>query len=104
MLHHISTTEYLNYEDKKFSKSNNVGVFGDHVKELPFLISCWRYYLLVNRPETSDSYFKWEDFQAKVNQELLQNPGNLFNRVLQYAYNFTAEKTIPAAKPSELSA
>lgn len=22
MLHHISTTEYLNYEDKKFSKSN----------------------------------------------------------------------------------
>ena len=31
LLHHISTTEYLNYEDGKFSKSRGVGVFGDNV-------------------------------------------------------------------------
>lgn len=29
MLHHISTTEYLNYEDGKFSKSRGTGVFGN---------------------------------------------------------------------------
>ena len=31
LLHHISVTEYLNYEDAKFSKSNGTGVFGDDV-------------------------------------------------------------------------
>ncbi len=29
MLHHISTTEYLNYEDGKFSKTRGIGVFGE---------------------------------------------------------------------------
>jgi len=28
LLHHISTTEYLNYENGKFSKRNGTGVFG----------------------------------------------------------------------------
>lgn len=32
-LHHLSTTEYLNYENGKFSKSRGVGVFGDGAKE-----------------------------------------------------------------------
>jgi methionyl-tRNA synthetase len=32
LLHHISTTEYLNYEDGKFSKSRGVGVFGDSIQ------------------------------------------------------------------------
>lgn len=31
LLHHISTTEYLNYESGKFSKTHGTGVFGDHV-------------------------------------------------------------------------
>lgn len=29
LLHHVSTTEYLNYEGKPFSKRNGTGVFGD---------------------------------------------------------------------------
>ncbi|KAF8510956.1 hypothetical protein BU17DRAFT_69853 [Hysterangium stoloniferum] len=33
MLHHISTTEFLNYEGGKFSKSRNRGVFGPAAKE-----------------------------------------------------------------------
>lgn len=103
MLHHISTTEYLNYETGKFSKSNNRGVFGDHVKEMPFIPSCWRYYLLANRPEAADSLFQWHDFKAKVNEELLPNPGNLCNRVLKFVYT-KFEKKIPSAKPEELSA
>ena len=31
LLHHISTTEYLNYEGGKFSKTHGTGVFGNHV-------------------------------------------------------------------------
>lgn len=101
MLHHISTTEYLNYENGKFSKSKNRGVFGDHVKELPYLISCWRYYLLVNRPENSDSQFQWGDFQTKINDELLPNPGNLVNRVLALAYH-NYDKKVPECTPEDL--
>jgi methionyl-tRNA synthetase len=34
MLHHMSSTEYLNYEGGKFSKSKGVGVFGTDVMEI----------------------------------------------------------------------
>ena len=33
LLKHVSCTEYLNYENGKFSKSKNTGVFGDQAKE-----------------------------------------------------------------------
>ena len=50
MLHHISTTEYLNYESGKFSKRNGTGVFGDSASETGIPSEVWRYYLLYNRP------------------------------------------------------
>jgi methionyl-tRNA synthetase len=81
LLHHLSTTEYLNYEKTKFSKSNSVGVFGDHAESTGIPSEVWRYYLISNRPETSDTDFKWDDFVAKNNNELLANLGNLVNRV-----------------------
>ncbi|MFH2129542.1 MAG: methionine--tRNA ligase, partial [bacterium] len=34
LLHHISSTEYLNYENEKFSKSRRTGVFGTDIIEL----------------------------------------------------------------------
>ena len=34
LLHHINTTEYLQYEGGKFSKSRNIGVFGDKARDL----------------------------------------------------------------------
>ena len=82
LMHHLSTTEYLNYEKTKFSKSNSVGVFGDHAESTGIPSEVWRYYLISNRPETSDTDFKWDDFVAKNNNELLANLGNLVNRVL----------------------
>ena len=84
LVHHLSTTEYLNYEKTKFSKSNSVGVFGDHAESTGIPSEVWRYYLLSNRPETSDTDFKWDDFIAKNNNELLANLGNLVNRVLVF--------------------
>ena len=84
LVHQLSTTEYLNYEKTKFSKANSVGVFGDHAKSTGIPSEVWRYYLLSNRPETSDTDFKWDDFTAKNNNELLANLGNLVNRVLVF--------------------
>ncbi|XP_010496964.1 PREDICTED: methionine--tRNA ligase, cytoplasmic [Camelina sativa] len=80
----ISVTEYLNYEDGKFSKSKGVGVFGNDVKDTNIPVEVWRYYLLTNRPEVSDTSFSWKDLQAKLNGELLSNLGNFVNRVLSF--------------------
>ena len=84
LLHHLSTTEYLNYENTKFSKSKGIGVFGDNAKDTNIPSEIWRYYLLSVRPETSDTDFKWDDFAAKNNNELLANLGNFINRVLVF--------------------
>jgi methionyl-tRNA synthetase len=56
----ISTTDYLNYEGGKFSKSKNVGVFGNKAQDTGVPVDVWRYYLLSRRPESGDSEFKWE--------------------------------------------
>lgn len=83
MLHHLSTTEYLNYEDGKFSKSRGVGVFGNNAKDTGIAPDVWRYYLLKHRPETSDSQFEWRDFVAHNNNELLAKLGNFANRIIK---------------------
>ena len=83
MLHHLSTTEYLNYEDGKFSKSRGVGVFGNNAKDTGVPPDVWRYYLLKHRPESSDSQFEWRDFIAQNNNELLAKLGNFVNRLMK---------------------
>ncbi|KAL0954429.1 hypothetical protein HGRIS_003413 [Hohenbuehelia grisea] len=84
MLHHISTTEYLNYEGGKFSKSFKRGVFGPAARETGIPASVWRYYLLSTRPETSDAMFSWADCIAANNNVLLNNFGNFVNRALKF--------------------
>ncbi|KAL2127375.1 hypothetical protein VTI74DRAFT_10834 [Chaetomium olivicolor] len=81
---HLSTTEYLNYEGGKFSKSKGVGVFGTNARETGIDADIWRYYLLSRRPETSDSEFKWEEFIDVNNNDLLKNLGNLCQRVIKF--------------------
>ncbi|KAG6909065.1 hypothetical protein DXG01_002218 [Tephrocybe rancida] len=84
LLHHLSTTEYLNYEGGKFSKSRNRGVFGPAAKETGIPASVWRYYLLSTRPETADAMFSWSDCVAANNNVLLNNFGNFINRSLKF--------------------
>jgi methionyl-tRNA synthetase len=88
LLHHIDSTEYLNYEDGKFSKTDGTGVFGDTAKETGIPADVWRYYLLSNRPEGSDTQFSWKDFQDKNNNELLANLGNFINRTLTFTQKY----------------
>jgi len=92
LLHHISSTEYLKYEGGKFSKSRNIGIFGNDVLKLKdkIAIDLWRFYLLYNRPEKSDANFTWEGFVEDVNSNFIDNIGNLLNRVLVFYHkNFT---------------
>jgi methionyl-tRNA synthetase len=84
-VHKLSTTEYLNYEGGKFSKSKNVGVFGNRAQDTGIPPDVWRYYLLSRRPESSDSEFKWDDFIDSNNNDLLKNLGNLCQRVVKFA-------------------
>ncbi len=84
LLHHINATEYLNYENDKFSKSRSIGVFGTDVAESDIPIDLWRFYLLFNRPEKSDSNFSWNTFLEDINSNFIDNIGNLINRVLVF--------------------
>jgi len=100
MLYHINTTEYLNYEDGKFSKSRNVGVFGDDAIKLGLPPDTFRYYLLINRPEKSDTVFSWDDFQDKLNHELIGNIGNLVNRTVVFLNKYY-DSDVPAYEPGD---
>ncbi|KAJ1647250.1 methionine--tRNA ligase mes1 [Coemansia asiatica] len=98
MLHHISTCEYLNYETGKFSKSRGVGVFGNNAQDTGVPADVWRYFLLANRPEKSDTIFTWADFVSRNNNELLNNVGNLCNRVVKFLdKNTNYAGIVPAA-------
>lgn len=88
LLHHINTTEYLNYEGGKFSKSSNRGVFGNNAIESGVPADVWRYYLLINRPEQSDTNFSWDDFKQKLNNELVANLGNFVNRTMTFTARY----------------
>jgi methionyl-tRNA synthetase len=96
MLSSMSSTEYLNYESGKFSKSRGVGVFGTDAVESGIPADAWRFYLYYNRPEKSDAVFTWKDFQEKVNGELIGNLANLVNRTLTFA-----SRNFPEGFPSD---
>jgi methionyl-tRNA synthetase len=99
MLHHMSSTEYLNYESGKFSKSKGVGVFGSDAMESGIPADIWRFYIFYNRPEKADALFTWKDFQEKVNGELIGNLGNLVNRTLSFVTRYY-DGRIPEGKPN----
>lgn len=101
-LHHMSSTEYLNYEDGKFSKSRGVGVFGSDAIETGIPADAWRFYIFYNRPEKQDYQFTWKDFMEKLNGELIGNLGNLVNRTLLFVNKYYEGKIPDAPVDEEL--
>lgn len=87
-LFHLSATEYLNYEDKKFSKSQGIGVFGTDAILSGIKADAYRFYIFYNRPERQDFQFTWEDFRLKMNAVLIGNLGNLVNRTLLFVSKY----------------
>ena len=79
----VPANQFLNLQGKQFSKSS--GWYVDAKEALQkFGSDALRYYLISILPEHSDSSFTWEGFQAKVNNELANNIGNLINRSLKF--------------------
>lgn len=73
---------YLTYEGGKFSKSENRGIFAeDAVKEFP--ADYWRYWLMSNVPESSDTSFSFDLFASVINKDLNGVLGNFVSRVLK---------------------
>lgn len=99
-LYHMSSTEYLNYEDGKFSKSKGIGVFGSDAKESGIKADAWRFFIFYNRPEKQDYQFTWKEFREKYNGELIGNLGNLVNRTLLFVTKYYDGK-IPEAPVDE---
>jgi methionyl-tRNA synthetase len=74
---------WVNYYGGKFSTSQKRGIFMDAALEI-LPADYWRYYLIANAPESSDSNFTWEHFAAQVNKDLADVLGNFVNRVTRF--------------------
>lgn len=79
----IKGFNWLNYYGGKFSTSEHRGVFMDSAIEI-LPPDYWRYYLMANAPESSDSSFTFEHFASVVNKDLADVLGNFVNRVTKF--------------------
>ncbi len=84
LVDYIKSFNYLNYEGGKFSTSEGRGVFMDQALDI-LPADYWRWWLMSNVPEGSDSNFTWEGFQAQVNKDLADVLGNFVSRVTKFA-------------------
>ena len=94
----IPANEYLMIGGGKFSKSRGGAI------DVPSVLQKYdadvvRFYLSAIMPDTHDSEFSWDDFQTKVNNELVANLGNYYHRCLSFTKkNFG---TVPEAGGSQ---
>ncbi len=78
----VPASEFLNLEGDKFSTSRNWAVWlHEYLAAHPTKIDELKYVLTSIAPETKDSEFTWEEFRARINNELADNLGNFVNRV-----------------------
>jgi len=78
----VTANEFMNLQVDKISTSRNWAVWAhEYLEAYPDKADELRYTLISNMPETKDSEFTWEDYQLKVNSELVATLGNFINRV-----------------------
>ena len=79
----VSSTEFILFDNKKFSKSHRIGVWMDEALQVA-PSDYWRYVLIALRPETKDANFTWKEFQTRVNVDLNDVLGNFIHRTLTF--------------------
>ena len=89
----IKSYNWLTYEGGKFSTSQGRGIFMNQALEI-MPSDYWRWWLLSNAPESSDSNFTWESFQAGINKDLADVLGNFVSRVTKFCRSKFGE-TVP---------
>ena len=80
----IKGFNWLLYEGGKFSTSEQRGIFMDQALDL-YPADYWRWWLLANAPESSDTDFTWESFQSTINKDLADVLGNFISRVASFS-------------------
>lgn len=85
---------WLTYYGGKFSTSQKRGVFTDQALD-EFPADYWRYWLMANAPESSDSSFTFVSFANAINKDLNDTLGNFINRVTKISLKNFGEE-IPA--------
>ncbi|WP_293448844.1 methionine--tRNA ligase [Planktotalea sp.] len=83
LVDYIKGLNYLNYDGGQFSTSRGRGVFMDQALAI-LPADYWRWWLLSHAPESNDSEFTWENFQASVNKDLADVLGNFVSRVTKF--------------------
>ena len=94
----VPANEYLTLSGEQFSKSKGIGIWIPDVLKR-FDADSIRYYLSINMPEKHDTDWRWEDFVAKNNNELVAIYGNFIHRVLTFIHKNFGK--IPAGKVDE---
>ena len=79
----IVSTEYLNINDEKISKSKGNGITTMEMLE-KYSSDSLRYHIINNGPEKKDTNFTLDDFIRTHNNEILNKFGNLVNRTLRF--------------------
>lgn len=86
----VPANEFLTFKGDKLSKSRGTTV------DIPSMLQRFdsdiiRFYVTANMPENKDADFSWEDFETKVNNELVATLGNFYHRVLSFTYKHFGE-------------
>ncbi len=97
----IKGFHWLTYDGGKFSTSRGRGIFTDQaLEELP--ADLWRWWLIANAPETSDTDFNIDRFVSDVNKDLADVFGNLVNRIISFSHQAFEGRIPEGGEPSAL--
>lgn len=101
----VPANQFLNLEGRKFSKSKGWVIeqhqYLEDFKDFPNKEDALRYALIRTLPENKDGDFKWEEFVALHDNELVANLGNLVNRVITLTHKYYEGK-VPALSVEQL--
>lgn len=88
----VPANQFLNLEGKKFSKSKGWVIeqhqYLEDFKDFPNKEDALRYALIRTLPENKDGDFKWDEFVALHDNELVANLGNFINRVVSLTHKY----------------
>ena len=84
LVDYLKAFNWVTWYGGKFSTSQKRGVFMDQALDIA-PSDYWRWHLIANAPESSDTAFTWEEFQLSVNSDLANVLGNFVNRITKYA-------------------
>lgn len=81
--YNVPANQFMNLEGNKISTSKNWAVWvHEYLEDFEGRVDELRYNMIKNMPEQKDSEFTWKGFQDGVNNELVNNLANFFNRVI----------------------